>query len=301
MSLSYRHLTAFLAVADLNSFTAAADVLYITQGAASALIKDLEGTIGFKLFDRHRGGGVRLTEEGKNFLSYARNAVESLRIAEQYTELVKTHKAGRCKIASAALFSCTILPQILDLYLDKYRNIFIDIVDISANDIVKAIESKNCELGIGPERIVPTNINKIPFFSSTLHAYYHPTHRFASKKVVWEDLNDEPMTFAGREAMTMVQLTVAQEHIKINFNPKHIVNHPVTAFSLVSINKGVTLAARFSKKLANYFGLESQPIGSPLILRQMFFYRAMDSELSHAATVFLELAKTFVNEHPSLI
>ena len=198
-------------------------------------------------------------------------------------------------------FLALILPQILDLYLDKYRNIFIDIVDISANDIIKAIESKNCELGIGPERIVPNHIDIIPFFSSTLHVYYHPAHRFASKKVTWEDLNNEPMNFSGREALAMVQLTVAKEQIKINFNPEHIVNHPVTAFSLSSINKGVSLAAGFSKRLAGYFGLESQPIGSPLILRHMFFYRAMDSELSHAANVFLELAQTFVNEHPALI
>jgi len=301
MAFSCRHLEAFLAVADLNSFTAAADVLCITQGAASALIKDLEGTIGFKLFDRNRGRGVRLTEEGKDFLPYARNAVECLRAAEQYTALIKTHKVGRSKIASASLFSCTILPQILSVFSDEYKNIFLDIADISANDIARAIEGNKCELGIGPERIVPERIETLHFFSSVLHVYYHPSHRFASKKVTWEDVNNEPAIFSGRESLTTMQLTAAQEHIKINFNPQHIVNHPATAFAMASINKGVTFAAKFSKQLASHFGLESQPLSSPLVLRNMYFFRAADSELSHAANAFLELAQRFVNDHPSLI
>ena len=69
MSFSCRHLTTFLAVADLNSFTAAADVLYVTQGAASALIKDLEGTIGFKLFDRNRGRGGQVDGGGEKLFA----------------------------------------------------------------------------------------------------------------------------------------------------------------------------------------------------------------------------------------
>lgn len=301
MSLSYRHLMAFLAVADLNSFTAAAEVLFVTQGAASALIKDLEASISFKLFDRSRGKGVRLTEEGRDFLPYARNAVENLRIAEQYTERIRTRRTGRCRIATASLFSCTILPQMLDAFQNRYSDIIVDVDDISANDIIRAIENKTCELGIGPERIVPSHIGAIPFFSSILQVYYHPHHRFASTKVTWEDLNDEPAIFAGRESLTTMQLTVAQEQLKILFNVEHIVNHPVTAFALASMNKGITYAARFSKSLASHFGLEFQAIGSPPIFRNMFFYRAVDAELSHAAKAIIEFSTGFVADHSSLI
>lgn len=52
MNLTIRQFRAFLAVADLRSFTAASKYLCITQGAVSGLINEMESQMEVSLFDR---------------------------------------------------------------------------------------------------------------------------------------------------------------------------------------------------------------------------------------------------------
>lgn len=63
---SLKALQAFEAAARLNSFTAAAGALYVTQGAISRAIKGLEEDLGVALF-RRRGRHLELTVEGRRF------------------------------------------------------------------------------------------------------------------------------------------------------------------------------------------------------------------------------------------
>lgn len=50
--MTIHQLQSFLAVAEKQSFTAAADTLYISQSALSQQIRQLEHQLGFQLFDR---------------------------------------------------------------------------------------------------------------------------------------------------------------------------------------------------------------------------------------------------------
>ena len=52
MNVTLKQLRAFIAVARTGSFTLAAEQLFVTQSALSGLIKELELTLGVRLFDR---------------------------------------------------------------------------------------------------------------------------------------------------------------------------------------------------------------------------------------------------------
>lgn len=66
----FRHLVAFVAVAEECHFGKAALRLHLTQPALSAQIKQLESWLGEHLF-RRVPHGAELTEKGRNFLVYA--------------------------------------------------------------------------------------------------------------------------------------------------------------------------------------------------------------------------------------
>src|SRR5690625_1991483 len=51
-NIKYRPLKAFLLATETGSFTQAAELLGVTQPSFSALIRDLEQTLGLKLFER---------------------------------------------------------------------------------------------------------------------------------------------------------------------------------------------------------------------------------------------------------
>ena len=76
MSLSLKHLEAFVAVADLRSFKRAGERLNTTQPNISARIAALEAMLGVTLMERD-AGSVRLTPRGEALLPQARAVLRS--------------------------------------------------------------------------------------------------------------------------------------------------------------------------------------------------------------------------------
>lgn len=69
--MDFRHIKAFIAVADTLSVTKAAERLHISQPPLSRHIHQLEEELGVTLFTRHRHG-VTLTDDGRRLLDKAR-------------------------------------------------------------------------------------------------------------------------------------------------------------------------------------------------------------------------------------
>ena len=68
--MDIRNLTTFVHVAELGNFSRAAERLGYSQPTISVQIRQLEQELGFRLFDRI-GHSVRLTDKGRDVLSYA--------------------------------------------------------------------------------------------------------------------------------------------------------------------------------------------------------------------------------------
>ena len=80
--ITLQHLHYFIEVAAEGSITGAAELLYVAQPTMSAAMKDLESRVGRTLLARS-ARGVTLTEEGAEFLGYARQVVEQMSLLEQ--------------------------------------------------------------------------------------------------------------------------------------------------------------------------------------------------------------------------
>src|SRR5689334_14830415 len=79
-SPSLSELHAFAAVAEVGSFSAAAQVLSVTQGAVSRAVPRLESRLGVVLLLR-ASTGVQPTRAGAQYLARIKPALETLELA----------------------------------------------------------------------------------------------------------------------------------------------------------------------------------------------------------------------------
>ena len=74
--MELRLLTTFLKVAQLQSFSKAAESLGYSQSAVTVQVQQLENELGVRLFDRI-GKTVSITHYGQEFIPYARDVVSA--------------------------------------------------------------------------------------------------------------------------------------------------------------------------------------------------------------------------------
>jgi DNA-binding transcriptional LysR family regulator len=128
-------LKTFLRVARLGSFRRAADELFVTQAAVTSRIKALEDWLGFEVFRRHRRG-AELTEQGRRFIDYARNAIDTI-------------EHGREEAGRATTFRAHYRFMSQYLLLDGFALDWIDWMKTSAPDISITIDSSPAATAAG--------------------------------------------------------------------------------------------------------------------------------------------------------
>ena len=79
--MTLTQLRYIIAIVDTGSMNEAAKSLFISQPSLSLAVKELEKEIGTRLFKRSNRG-VSVTQEGMEFLSYARQVVEQYQLME---------------------------------------------------------------------------------------------------------------------------------------------------------------------------------------------------------------------------
>ena len=119
MNINFELYRIFYTVATIGNITKASKELMISQPAISKSIKNLEEQLGGQLFTRTKRG-VILTEEGKEFYYYIKQAIEFINNAEnKFTDLINLD-VGTIRIG----ISTTLTKEFLLKYLEKFHKLY---------------------------------------------------------------------------------------------------------------------------------------------------------------------------------
>lgn len=142
--MELREIEAFLRVAKYRSFSRAAEKLGYTQAAITIQIKNLEKELDVHLFDRI-GKKTLLTQDGELFYRHAETVMQSLAAAQE--ELADhAHLHGRLSIGAIESVCCSILPDILQVYHEKYPDVRIDIALDSPEILLEKMRQNELDL-----------------------------------------------------------------------------------------------------------------------------------------------------------
>lgn len=111
-----------------QSFSRAAQKLFLSQPSLSLTIKKFEREIGVQIFDRSTAP-VQLTEAGKVYLEGIRKILAIQNDLDAYLDDYKELKKGRLVLGAAQMFASYLMPSLITQYLKRYPQIEIRLVE----------------------------------------------------------------------------------------------------------------------------------------------------------------------------
>jgi len=182
--MEIRQLRAFIAIAELGTFTAGALRVHVTQAAISMQIRQLENELGAKLFIR-APRRVILTEAGEQLLHRARQILRDHDAAiDEIAELAGAER-GRLRIGSAsAMVATDVLPKLLKEMRRQHKSAEVTVVSGTSEALVQQILGGELDVAFVSLPVEARGISTERLSQDQLVAIASPRHRFAKQRTI---------------------------------------------------------------------------------------------------------------------
>lgn len=284
-NLSARQLAAFVALAELRSFTRAAAQCHLSQPAFSALIRTLEDSLGARLFDRTTRA-VEPTVEGSLFLEPARRLLQDMRLA---TDDLRDHVArrrGRVALAALPALAAGWLPPHLAAFRRDYPGIELDLADVLSESCVERVRSGRADLALAAVRATAPELSVEPFLSDLFYLVCRRDHPLAKRrKPTLAELAQQPLIGLARHSSVRQALNAAVPSQPLR--PLLELEQLSSVAGMVLAGLGVTLVPALTLFHFDHPDLVSRPITRAVaeepLQRHIYLIRRRDRALSAAA------------------
>ena len=145
--MTLRQFEAFLAVARAKSFRRAADLLHLTQPALSQHVRELEGELGARLFDR-LGRTIALTEAGRLLEEHAVRLFATLQGARDAIGELQGLTRGSLLIGGSTTPGIYVLPRLIAAFRARYPGIQVSLRIANSRVIEERIRANELDLGV---------------------------------------------------------------------------------------------------------------------------------------------------------
>jgi DNA-binding transcriptional LysR family regulator len=147
LQIEFRHLETFCRVADLRSFSKAADDLFLTQPTVSGHILSLEQFLSLRLFDR-ASREVRLTKSGEVFQEYA-SKILSLRkdLLNALSEFSMGIR-GELSLGTSTIPGEYLLPRLIGDFKKEHPSFIISLKIADTKEVIQYVLRDQVEFGI---------------------------------------------------------------------------------------------------------------------------------------------------------
>ena len=179
--MTIQQLNYVITISEKGSLNKAAEVLYVTQPSLTSAVRELEKELGITLFNRG-GKGVTLTNDGAEFIQYARQVVNQYdRLLEKYGKGGNLRKKFgiSCQHYSFAVKSFVEMVKHFDT--DEYE---FAIRESKTRDVIEDVTTGKSEVGI--LYLSDFNRKAIGKFLKTSQLEFHPLIKCEPYVYLWK-------------------------------------------------------------------------------------------------------------------
>ncbi len=198
--MTLQQLKYILTTAKCGSINEAAKSLFISQPSLSNAIKELEDELAITIFQR-TNKGIRLSEEGIEFLSYAKQVYEQVELLESRYHNKKLFPQHFSVSAQHYAFAVNAFVELVEKYANNEYEFTLR--ETRTYEIIDDLKNLRSEVGVlylnaFNEKVIRKLIKEAslefhPLFLASAHVFISAMHPLASKdKITLEDLEEYP-------------------------------------------------------------------------------------------------------------
>ena len=246
MRVDYLGLEAFVAVAELGSFSKAAQKLNLTQTALSHRVRKIEEDLSTRLLVR-TSREVSLTKAGQTLLPQVRQQLEAL--SGLYGAVRDSGREARKRLVFACLPTIAgyYLPDIMRAFAERHQGFQVVLLDQPAGRIMELVQEGEAEFGITITGANPWDIEVEHLCTEPYVLLVNPHHRLARQpSVSREDLIGEPLVRIRTQTTNRQLVEESLGDVSKQLDWRFEVQNAATALSLVAAGVAVTVLPRLT-------------------------------------------------------
>ncbi|MCD5325697.1 MULTISPECIES: LysR family transcriptional regulator [Pontibacillus] len=291
--MDIKHLQYFIAVSRFNSFTRAAEELYLTQPTISKMIKNLEEDLGVILFDRSRKK-LTLTDAGKVILKQAKVIDAAYQDLEVEIDQLFELKKGEVRIGLPPIMDSTFFSTMISQFHDKYPHITFQFIEHGSKKIEEQVRNEEIDIGIV---VLPTKdhtFEHLTFSKEKLKLIVPHSHPLAKhQEISLNDIRNEEFILFNKDFV--LRERIVQSCRQAGFEPTVRSESSQWDFieEMVACKLGVTLLPESIIK-NQHRDLCSISIQEPSIPWELDIIWNPSHHLSHAAQEWINFTHTIL-------
>ena len=295
-TISLRQVEAFKAVIDTGSVTGAANLLHVSQPSLSRLLKTLEGSLGFSLFERRKGRLVA-TPEALLLYEEVQKYFRSLQTLAQTAVDIRSLSRGHLRLASFAALSIAVTPRAIKRFCHLNPAMRVSTTTGQSRQVVDLVAARFADLGIADPMAVSDSVRVEKRWQFPCVCVVPEGHPLAARERIGiEDLTGETLIGLGREFLSRYRQGAALYDSLAPY--MHIqVQQSIAACALVAENAGVAIVDPFTARQWQPMGLAIRPLTVDIPF-EICVVASREIPLSIAARQFLALFEEELSRTP---
>lgn len=295
--MTLQQLAYFVAVADVGSFTRAADTVGVAQPTLSRQLRVLEQELGAPLVDRGSRDGLVLTPAGEAVLPLARRILADMDSARTAVAELIGLQSGRVRVGATPSLCIGVLADVLRVFLGRHPDVRLELVEDGSQPLVRALARGELDLAlvIVPAAGLDPGLSVTPLLRERLSVASAADGRTPAgrRPMTVAELSRQPVV-VPREGYDLREVTL-RAYAEAGVTPRFAVEGGEMDAVLRLVEAGAGVAVVPDLVFAGRPGLRRTALTPPLY-RTVALARRSDLAPTHAVQAFCDTLLRFLGE-----
>lgn len=177
-AFTIEQMRSFLAFAEHEHVSRAAESLHLSQGAVTQQLHNFERALGVQLLERV-GRGVRLTDAGRSLVTSCQGASRALDLVTEAATAVRTLETGSLHVGASPTCATYYMPRLIGAFLHLYPAVQLEAVVEPSADVNAGVRNGVLDCGFIEGRHAP-DLNNLVIGADELILVASPAHPLAA-------------------------------------------------------------------------------------------------------------------------